>query len=124
MRKLPESRPVPSLDEVEERVPHRTTRISHRPRQRGDVVCVQDEKKTRLNWSLGKVERLLVGRDGKVRAAVVQVINKPGKPRELRRPIQTLSPLSSSLRSNIDQRQSGHAGLVIVEHAEQENTPS
>ena len=52
-------------------------REHHRPRQTkgpaisvGDVVCVQDEKKARLNWDLARVARLLTGRDGQVRAAV------------------------------------------------------
>ena len=76
-------------------------REHHHPRQTGgpaisvgDVVCAQDEKKaTRLNWDLAKVERLLTGRDGKVRAAAIQVNTNSGKKRELRQHIQKLFPV-------------------------------
>ena len=58
-----------------------------------DVVCVQDEKKARLSWDLARVVRLLIGRDGQMWSAVVQVNTSAGKERELRRPIQRLFPV-------------------------------
>ena len=42
-----------------------------------DVVLIQDDKITlRTNWGRGKVEELIVGRDSKIRGAVLRVYNK------------------------------------------------
>ena len=41
-----------------------------------DVVCVYEDKVKRLNWTMGRVVRLLVGKDGNVRAAVIRAIRR------------------------------------------------
>ena len=42
-----------------------------------DVVLIQDDKITlRTNWGRGKVEELIVGRDSKIRGAVLRVYSK------------------------------------------------
>ena len=42
-----------------------------------DVVLIQDDKITlRTNWGRGKVEEMIVGRDSKIRGAVLRVYNK------------------------------------------------
>ena len=39
------------------------------------------------------MDRLLVGKDGNVRSAVVKVLSKGNRPIEIRRPVQKLFPL-------------------------------
>lgn len=59
----------------------------------GDIVCLHDHKIPRQRWRLGKVERLLPGRDGHVRSAVVRVKAGNSPTAEFRRPLQRLYPL-------------------------------
>ena len=55
------------------------------PLKEGEIVLVADDKEKRLNWKMGVVRQLILGRDGRCHAAVVQV--KSGL---LRRPIHLL----------------------------------
>ena len=61
--------------------------------QVGDIVCLHEQKIPRQLWRLGKVERLLRGRDGHVRSAVVRVKSVNSPTSEFRRPLQRLYPL-------------------------------
>ena len=58
------------------------------PLKEREVVLVADDREKRLNWKMGVVQQLVVGRDGRCRAAVVKV--KSGL---LRRPIRKLYKL-------------------------------
>ena len=58
------------------------------PLKEREVVLVADDREKRLNWKMGVVQKLVIGRDGRCRAAVVQV--KSGL---LRRPIRKLYKL-------------------------------
>ena len=66
---------------------------SVRKAQVGDVVCLHENKTPRQQWRLGKIERLLHGRDGHVRSAVVRVKSGNSPTAEWRRPLQRLYPL-------------------------------
>ena len=97
-------------------------REHHSPRRQkdpvinvGDVVLVHEDKVSRLNWSIGKVDKLIVGADGKVRAAVVKTIGQRGSPIVLKRPVQKLFPVELSVEKNSD------VPISFVEHAELEN---
>ena len=59
----------------------------------GDIVVLKEDSKSRCFWKLGKVEELVPGRDGRVRAAVVKVASNGRKPQLLRRVIQHLIPI-------------------------------
>lgn len=83
----------------------------------GDAVCVYEDNVKRLNWSMAKVERLLVGKDGIVRAAVVRAIGKSGNPVQLKRPLQRLFPIE--LQSKKEQET--EFPITFVEHAVEEN---
>ena len=61
--------------------------------QVGDIVCLHENKTPRQQWRLGKIERLLPGRDGHVRSAVVRVKSGNSPTAEWRRPLQRLYPL-------------------------------
>ncbi|XP_066026285.1 uncharacterized protein [Pocillopora verrucosa] len=65
--------------------------------QVGDIVCLHDNKIPRQLWRLGKIERLLPGRDGRVRSAVVRVKSGNSPTAEWRRPLQRLYPLEVKL---------------------------
>ena len=60
-------------------------------------MCLHDNKIPRQLWRLGKVERLLPGRDGQVRSAVVRVKSGNSPTAEWRRPFQRLYPLEVKL---------------------------
>ncbi|KAL5509850.1 hypothetical protein EMCRGX_G005289 [Ephydatia muelleri] len=55
----------------------------------GDIVLVHDEAYPRTYWRLGKVERLIKGRDEQIRAAVVPVASR-SETTTLKRPVQLL----------------------------------
>ena len=42
----------------------------------GDVVIVYEEKQPRSNWLLGKMERIIRGKDGHIRGALLRVITR------------------------------------------------
>ena len=59
----------------------------------GDVVLIKDDVITpRMMWKIGKVERLVVGKDGYVRGAELTVISNQGKRTTASRPITKLIP--------------------------------
>ncbi len=55
----------------------------------GDMVMVEEDKVKRSMWKLGKVEKLIKGKDGEVRGATVRQCSK-GRTEYLNRPIQKL----------------------------------
>ena len=65
----------------------------------GDVVIVKDEQLPRGHWKLGVVQKVLTGRDGLTRAAVVKVAGSNRQQPTLKRPIQLLYPLE--IRSDV-----------------------
>ena len=60
----------------------------------GDIVILKNDSVARAFWKLAKVEELLPGRDGTVRAAIVTVPRgaSSNSNQRLRRPIQHLIP--------------------------------
>ena len=56
-------------------------------------VTVFEDNLPRSQWKLGRAEQLIHGADDCVRAAVVKVISKSGRPITMERPIQRLFPL-------------------------------
>ena len=67
----------------------------------GDLVLVHDETHPRSYWKMGKVERLLMSKDGQSRGADVRVQGRGSSGgRLLRRPLQLLYPLEVSCSTN------------------------
>ena len=62
----------------------------------GDIVIIHSTDQPRGFWKLGKVEKLLVGQDGKNRGAVLRVAGRGRQAKSLSRPIQLLYPLEVS----------------------------
>lgn len=65
----------------------------------GDVVLIHDSDQPRSFWRMGRVERLIVGQDGKVRGAALRVANN-GKCSTLHRALQQLYPLEVAAPGN------------------------
>ena len=67
----------------------------------GDLVLVHDETHPRSYWKMGKVERLLMNKDGQSRGAEVRVQGRGSSGGgRLRRPLQLLYPLEVSCSTN------------------------
>ena len=64
----------------------------------GDIVILKDDQSKHVVWKLGKIQELITGRYGSVRAAKIQVANVDGKFEKVtkgfvKRPLKLLSPL-------------------------------
>ncbi|GFV07573.1 DUF5641 domain-containing protein [Trichonephila clavipes] len=57
----------------------------------GDIVLVGADNKKRIDWPLGRISQLILGRDGEVRLVRVQTSTN-----ELLRPIQRIYPLETA----------------------------
>ena len=68
----------------------------------GDVGCIHEKTTPNQLWRLGRVQRLLPGRDGDVRSAVVKVNSGNLTSSEWRRPLQRLYPLEVKLNTEPD----------------------
>ena len=63
------------------------------PIQEGDVYVIQDTDLPRGFWKIARVMRLLTGKDGHQRGAVLRVAARGGQATTLQRPLQLLYPL-------------------------------
>ena len=59
----------------------------------GDIVYLQDNSLRRQQWNMAKIEELLPGKDGIVRAAVIRTLDKSKRPILLKRALKHLYPL-------------------------------
>ena len=66
-------------------------------------------------WKLAKVEELLPGRDGHIRAAIVKVVNSDKRPR-LMRSMKHLYPIEVNAK---DDETSGEIGHIVVQRLSQ-----
>ena len=59
----------------------------------GDTVLICDDKKVpRSLWSMGRIEKLIRGNDGKIRGVDLKVMSKGGKASQISRPLQKIIP--------------------------------
>ena len=65
----------------------------------GDVCILRNDKTKRAFWKLCRVSELLIGNDGNVRDAKVEVTSSSGK-QVFRRPLQHLIPLEITTNTN------------------------
>lgn len=59
----------------------------------GDIVLLKNDSTTRCYWKLAKVEELIPGTDGRIRAAIVKTTSRNKRPVYLRRVVQHLIPI-------------------------------
>ena len=69
----------------------------------GDIVILKNESTSKAFWKLAKVEELLPGNDGKIRAAIVKVPRINGKSQLLKRVVQHLIPIEVQAESTDNQ---------------------
>lgn len=69
----------------------------------GDIVLLKLDSTTRCYWKLAKVEELISGNDGKIRAAVVKVASSDKRPVYLRRVVQHLIPIEVKADNKVTQ---------------------
>ena len=69
----------------------------------GDIVILKNDSSSRAFWKLAKVEELLPGNDGKIRAAMVKVPPINGKSQLLKRVVQHLIPIEVQAESTDNQ---------------------
>ena len=68
----------------------------------GDIVLVYDQDHPRGFWKMAKVQKLITGRDGQTRGAVLKVANRNGKRATLQRPVQCIYPLGVTQSETFD----------------------
>ena len=66
----------------------------------GDIVLLKNDSTNRIHWKIARVEELIPGADGKVRAAIVKVGNSDKRPTYFRRVIQHLIPIEVKSSTN------------------------
>ena len=59
----------------------------------GDVVLIEEEGAKRKKWKLGRINKLVTGKDGVIRGAEVKTTTEKGAIGMVSRPIQKLYPL-------------------------------
>ena len=92
-------------------------RILNRVISIGDLVLLKNDSTSRAFWKLGKVEELIPGRDGNVRAAVVKAVSDMGRPSQLRRVVQHLVPIEvKELKFHKEKEVLSQISLWLLEH--------
>ena len=75
-------------------------------------MLLKNDSTNRIHWKIARVEELIPGADGKVRAAIVKVGNSDKRPTYFRRVIQHLIPIEvKSSTNNEDTRPIAYGGL-------------
>ena len=67
----------------------------------GDVVILKNDTSNRMFWKLVKVEELVPGKDGNIRAAIIKVSNADRNPRLLKRSVKHLFPLEVNANDDL-----------------------
>ena len=72
----------------------------------GDIVIVYEDKQPRSNWRLGKIEKVIHGKDGNIRGASLRVITTERRHSLIERPLQRLFPLELAIHDTSGQDES------------------
>ena len=78
---------------IELRDAHRNQKADSTLAKPGEVVVIHDEGCPRGFWKLAVIEKLIVGKDGHTRGAVLRLPSKDGQRTTLQRPLQRIYPL-------------------------------
>ena len=63
----------------------------------GDIVLIKDEENVpHTQWRIGKIKRLVIGKDAQVRGAELVVISKTGEKTVCQGPVQKLTPFETT----------------------------
>ena len=87
---------------------HHTSDVTDGPITVGDIVIIHDENLPRGLWKLGRVEKLMVGTDGKVRCAEVRVSASGRSSTTMKQPLQRLYPIETGNQGQTGLMQEGN----------------
>ena len=59
----------------------------------GEIILIKEDKLPKSRWRMGKVEKLCIGRDNRVRRCLLKVVSKISLVKLVNRPIEKLCPL-------------------------------
>ena len=65
----------------------------------GDIVVIHDSDLPRGFWKIARITRLIIGKDGHPRGAILQVAERGEQATTLQRPLQALYPLEVHINS-------------------------
>ncbi len=84
----------------------------------GDIVHVYEQRTPRHFWKIGRIEKLLKGKDAIVRAVELVALDKAGNLIRLKRPLRKLYPLEVSTasceRTGVESRTGKHDEPTIT----------
>ena len=83
--------------------------INECPISVGDIVLLKEDSLPRNRWRMGRIEKLVIGRDGYCRGARISTSSSAGKQTTCSRPLQKLVPFTKHYESNENCTQSESA---------------
>ena len=87
----------------------------------GDMVLLKDESKKRAFWKLCKILQLIVGTDGRVRSAKIQIAGEKSKGKVFRRSLKLLVPLEIACKEPICTTENKR--IMPITHAQKADQP-
>ncbi|XP_065062963.1 uncharacterized protein LOC135689604 [Rhopilema esculentum] len=90
----------------------------------GDIVLLKDDDKKRTFWKLCKILELIVGTDGSVRSAKIQIAGERSKGKVFRRPLKLLVPLEIACKEPNTEANQVNAPIAPAQPADRTITRS
>ena len=81
----------------------------------GDIVVIQDPNMPRGFWKVARITKLLMGKDGRARGAILKVSARGDQATTLQRPLQLLYPLEIHCSASKDDEASSDEQPIISE---------
>ncbi|XP_057308167.1 uncharacterized protein LOC130646050 [Hydractinia symbiolongicarpus] len=125
------------LNELRQRHLYERKKTADAELRLNDIVLIKDDTPTpRSQWKIGKIEKLIVGKDGRTRGAKLKVNSTSGRSTYVHRPVQKLIPFevieeevkATEAEDNqlypmvIDEQSSGSSGGACDEHRVESRT--
>ena len=86
----------------------------------GDVVLIEEDKQKRSNWRTGRVDEIIISKDGQIRGVGLTTTTKEGTGR-LKRPLNKLYPFIKS-RNDIE-NENDEPAITFISDENVENIP-
>ena len=81
----------------------------------GDAVSIFEEGLNRRHWKVGKVLKIIIGKDNGIRGAVVQIFSEKNGKGTISRPLEKLYPLEITANRDDDEPPPGTNDVEIEE---------
>ena len=83
-----------------------------------DIVLLKDDSKKRSFWNLCTILELIVGTNGRVKSAKIQIAGERGKGKIFRRPLKLLVPLEISCKEPVTSETEIDTPIATAQQAE------